>query len=138
MRIISLYVGAVTLCGLLMSACSLGGGSSEGGALEAGAADAGVETGESLPKPEAQEPVAVQKVEPAVGVDGAKDAAADTRYVVSASLWVRKGPGGNFEPVRALKRGDSVKVFEVKRIWAKIGEGEFVSQTYLSPQPPVR
>jgi len=107
------------------------------------AANEFVESGEAPPKAEAQEPSSDAKpvkvgedASPAGGIK-ASPQGKSTRYVVSSSLWVRKGPGSKFAAVRALKRGDVVEVQETQRIWAKIGPEEFVSEKYLTATPLV-
>lgn len=56
---------------------------------------------------------------------------ATVRCVTASALNVRAGRGTNFKVVGSLSMGQKVEVTNVQNGWAQIGNGRFVSNTYL-------
>lgn len=46
-------------------------------------------------------------------------------------LNVRKGPGTNYSTVKALRKGETVTIYEEKSGWYRIGTGQWVSATFI-------
>ena len=55
-----------------------------------------------------------------------------TMYVTASALNVRKGAGTNYSVVTCLTKGAQVTVYEESNGWGRIGDGKWVSMSYLS------
>ena len=54
------------------------------------------------------------------------------KYVdVNTSLNVRIGGGVNYRIIGSLRRGDKVAIYEESNGWSRIGDGQWVSSTYI-------
>lgn len=53
------------------------------------------------------------------------------KVIAERGLNVRKGPGKNYGVLYVLSYGSTVTVYETRSGWGKIGDGKWVSMTYL-------
>ncbi|MFK7873190.1 MAG: SH3 domain-containing protein [Oligoflexales bacterium] len=60
---------------------------------------------------------------------------AQVQWVNVSALNVREGAGMSHGVTRHVREGEQVKVHERVGVWAKIGQGEWVSSRYLRDQP---
>lgn len=55
----------------------------------------------------------------------------NTKTVTASALNVRAGAGTNYKVLRVIYKGHKVNVYETKNGWSRIGNGEWVSSSYL-------
>ncbi len=60
----------------------------------------------------------------------------DAKFVTTSLLNVRSGPGMSFGIVRVATFKEKLSALESTGSWVKVGEGEYVSKTYLSDSEP--
>lgn len=59
-----------------------------------------------------------------------------TMYVTASALNVRTGAGTSYRVLRSIPKGTKVNVYEEKNSWARIGDGQWCSMSYLSASAP--